>query len=495
MKNTVKDVVVLGGGTAGWISAALLKKVLGKAINLTLIESEDIGTVGVGEATIPPIQVMNNLLGFSEAEFLKKTKATIKLGINFENWYEEGHAYFHSFGIPGKDSLVCQFHHYLKKSRALGNDTNLSDYDLNYLCAMQGKFAKINSKDPLQTLPYAYHFDATLYAAFLRELCEQNGVTRIEGKVDNVVKGEEQNTVKSVQLANGKSISGDLFIDCTGFKGMLIEETLNTGYDDWSHYLPCDSAVAMPSARGETIPPYTRSIAHEAGWRWQIPLQHRNGNGVVYCSQFMDGQKAEDILQQAVGVNALAEPKHIKFTTGQRKRSWHGNVVAVGLSSGFLEPLESTSIHMIQSAILRLVQVFPHEGISDAAINEYNQKTRIEAEQIRDFLMLHYVVHSPNKQGEFWQAMREISLPERLAHKIEIFKAGGLVFKEQDDLFNQNSWIQVMLGQGIEPKDYHPVVNSIPDAQLLSMIQGIHTLKHQVLAQLPSHDKFISSVC
>ncbi|MGK0305139.1 MAG: tryptophan halogenase [Gammaproteobacteria bacterium] len=494
MKNVIKKVVIVGGGTAGWISAALLKKVIGNSLEIELIESEAIGTVGVGEATIPPIRLLNNVLGINEAEFLRETKATIKLGIQFENWRVKDESYFHSFGAPGKSMAFCQFHHFWKRSQLLGDTSSLWDYDLNYLCAMQGKFAQINSKDSILELPYAYHFDASLYANFLRKFSEKMGVKRTEGIVQQVALNNESGFVESLTLKDGQVIAGDLFIDCSGFKGLLIQQQLGTGYDDWSHWLPCDRAVAIPSERFETTLPYTRSIAHSAGWQWRIPLQHRNGNGLVYSSAHYTDAEATDLLLSNLESKPLGDPNLIQFKTGRRRKQWNRNVLAVGLSSGFLEPLESTSIHLIQSAIVRLIHLFPHQGIDNSVVNEYNQQSKVEFEQIRDFLILHYHLNERN-DSQFWRDLRNMEVPQSLLHKIQLFADSGKVFREQNDLFLESSWIQVMLGQGIIPKDYHPIANNISDEKLFEMLKSIKNIKHEPLSKLPSHDDFLKKYC
>jgi len=494
MNNKIQNVVILGGGTAGWLSAALLKKILGTEINVELVESESIGTVGVGEATIPPIKLLNTVLGLNEAEFMAASQATIKLAIKFENWRVPGESYYHTFGSPGKSMAFCHFHHLWKRSQSLGNNNSLWQYDLNYLCCEQGKFAQINSKDPVLELPYAYHFDASLYAKFLREFSEKLGVTRTEGKVSSVERDDSSGNVQALTLENGQRIAGDLFIDCSGFRALLIQQELNAGYDDWSHWLPCDSAIAVPSERLDKTLPYTRSIAHKAGWQWRIPLQHRNGNGMVFSSAYWDAQQAQDSLMSNLDSKALAEPKLIQFKTGRRRKQWHKNVVAVGLSSGFLEPLESTSIHLIQSAIVRLLQLFPHQGINQVVVDEYNKQSKLEFEQIRDFLILHYHVNERN-DSQFWRDMRNMEVPESLKHKMQLFGDNGQLFRDQNDLFLESSWLQVMLGQGIKPEDYHPLANGPSDQKLLDMMQSMYRLKHEPLAKLPEHDQFLQHFC
>lgn len=491
--NTIKKVVILGGGTAGWMSAAMLKKIIGLAVDIQLIESEDIGTVGVGEATIPPIKVFNSVLGIDEAEFLRETKATIKLAIKFENWKVKGESYYHTFGAAGRSLAFCQFHHLLKCAGQLEDDKHLWQYDLNYLCAEAGKFGHINSQDPIYEMPYAYHFDASLYAKFLRKFSEKMGVKRTEGIVEHVQQCKETGYIQGVQLKDGTQISGDLFIDCSGFKGLLIQEKLSSGYDDWSHWLQCDRAIAVPSERLEKTLPYTRSIAHLAGWQWRIPLQHRNGNGLVYSSHYYSDEQAQALLLDNLDSTALAEPKLFRFTTGRRRKQWNKNVVAIGLSSGFLEPLESTSIHLIQSAIIRLVHLFPHQGISDALVTEYNNQSKLEFEQIRDFLILHYHINQ-RTDSRFWYDMRNMEIPDSLQQKIALFSQSGRLFREQNDLFLESSWLQVMLGQGITPQDYHPIANSVSEDALQDMLKKVKAAKNEPIRSLPSHDEFLQAI-
>ena len=486
----IKQVVVLGGGTAGWLSAALLKKVLGDNIHLTLVESDDIGTVGVGEATIPPIRLVNNVLGLNEAEFVRETKATIKLAIRFENWQHLGQYYYHTFGAPGRSMAFCHFHHLWARGKALGITDSLWQYDLNYHCCEQGSMAIIDSRDPLLELPYAYHFDAGLYAQYLRKLSENMGVIRREGEVTNVLCDDAGN-VASLTLKNGDVISGDMFIDCSGFKALLIEQTLGTGYDDWSHWLPCDRAIAVPSERHAVTAPFTRSIARAAGWQWRIPLQHRNGNGHVFCSRYMSEDEATHVLMSHLDTPALGEPRVIRFTTGRRRKQWHRNVVAIGLSSGFLEPLESTSIHLIQSGIVRLLQLFPHNGIPQASVDEYNKQSRLEFEQIRDFLVLHYYLNERN-DSRFWRDRRHADVPPLMQHKLALFHENGKLFRDQNDLFLESSWLQVMMGQGVTPRDIHPAALSMPDEHVITTLARLKQVKSEPASQFPKHDEFLA---
>ncbi len=494
MSNPIRKVVILGGGTAGWMSAALIKKLIGARISVELVESETIGTIGVGEATIPPIKLFNSALGINEAEFIRETKASIKLAIKFENWKEVGDSYYHTFGAAGKSLAFCHFHHLLNRSHSLGNKFHLWEYDLNYLCAEAGKFAQIQSQDAMLELPNAYHFDASLYALFLRKFSEKLGVKRTQGLVQDVTQCPDTGYIKTLLLKNGLSVEGDLFIDCSGMAALLIEKKLATGYEDWSHWLPCDRAVAVPSERFEKTVPYTRSIAHKAGWQWQIPLQHRNGNGLVYSSNHLSDDEATHIITSNLESKAIGDPKVIRFRTGRRRKQWNKNVISIGLSSGFLEPLESTSIHLIQSAIVRLVHCFPHDGIKESSVAEYNRQSKVEYDQIRDFIILHYHVNQRN-DSQFWKNLRNMEVPESLSRKIKLFSEGGLLFREQDDLFLESSWLQVMLGQGITPKDYHPIADNIPKDKLLEMLQQIKSIKQAPIKDLPSHDDYLKNIC
>lgn len=493
MKQVIKNVVIVGGGTAGWLTAALLQKVVGTSINITLVESEAIGTVGVGEATIPPIRLVNQVLGINEAEFLRETKATIKLAIKFENWRTPNESYFHTFGSPGKSMAFCHFHHFVNRAKHLGHESTIWDYDLNYLCATQGKFAHIKAQDPVLDLPYAYHFDASLYAQFLRRYCQKLGAKRIEGMIESVQQ-HPSGDIAGVTLQDGQQIHGDLFVDCSGFRGLLIQQALGVGYDDWTHLLPCDRAVAVPSERFDKTVPYTRAIAHKAGWQWRIPLQHRNGNGLVYCSAHMSDDEAAHSLLNNLDSTPIGDPKVIHFKTGRRRKQWHKNVVTVGLASGFLEPLESTSIHLIQSAIVRLIHLFPHQGIDSAAVDEFNQQSELEYTQIRDFLVLHYHL-TERDDSQFWRNMQSMDIPASLAHKMALFKQTGKLFRQQNDLFLESSWLQVMVGQGIEPNDYHPIANNLSEPQLLNMLKKMREVKQEPLTSLPSHDEFLKHFC
>lgn len=495
-QQAIKQVVIVGGGTAGWISAALLVKMLGKSLNILLVESEEIGIVGVGEATIPPVIHFNEGLGLDEATFLKETQGSIKLGIQFENWGQQGDSYMHAFGNFGKDYPFCTFHHFWLKAKQHGLTQDFWDYSFNYQAAKHNKFSKIDTipQVNLPGLVYAYHFDASLYAKFLRKHCEAMGVKRIEGKITHVATSENNGYVSALTLADGQVISGDLFIDCSGMHGLLIEQTLNTGYEDWSHWLPCDRAWAVPTESVKPIVPYTRSIAHQAGWQWRIPLQHRTGNGLVFSSKYWSEEAAKAHLMASLDAPALAEPRLIKFRTGRRIKQWHRNVVSIGLSSGFLEPLESTSIHLIQSGIIRLVKNFPHQGIKLEEVAEFNRQSQLEFEHIRDFIILHYKL-TQRTDSKFWRDCQQMDVPERLLQKIALFKATGKVYREQDELFSPIAWIQVMLGQGLQPEDYHPIVNALTDTQLRELLDYLKTIFSATATKLPLHQQFLQEFC
>jgi len=497
----IKNLVIVGGGTAGWLTASLLTKVLGKVINITLVESDKIGTIGVGEATIPPIVNFNSAIGLDEKAFLKATKATMKLGIQFENWGKKGDSYMHAFGGVGKNFPFCDFHHFWLKSQNQAQ-TQTQDqpsafwqYSLNYQAAKHNKFAKLN-QIPGTNLPgitYAYHFDAGLYAKHLRTSCEQQGVTRIEGTVEHIQVAKENGFIQSLQLDNGTCVEGDLFIDCTGLTALLIEKTLSTGFEDWSHWLPCDRAMAVPSELVKPIKPYTRSIAHECGWQWQIPLQHRTGNGLVYSSKHLNDDDAKALLLANLDSKPLDEPRIISFKTGRRRKQWNKNVIAIGLSSGFFEPLESTNIHLIQSAVTRLIKFFPHQGIKEEEVTEFNNQSKIESEQMRDFIILHYK-QTQRDDSEFWRACQRMDIPESLSKKMSLFAESGKVFREQDELFTEIAWQQVMIGQGLCPKDYHPFVDSLSDEQLNDLMASLKTLINKTVDKMPFHDDFIQSL-
>ncbi len=488
--NTIQKVVIAGGGTAGWMAAASFAKLLGKTLDVVLIESDDIPTVGVGEATIPTMLTLHELLGINEREFLAETNGTFKLGISFENWRDVQEDYFHSFGFTGKDCWAAGFQHFWLKGKQLGFAKDFGEYCPELVAARASKFAVT----PKTGLNYAYHIDAGRYAAFLRRVAESHGAKRIEGKIVDVGLDTESGEIKGLTLASGAEVSVDLFIDCSGFRGLLIEQALHTGYRDWSHWLPCDSAIAMQTESAGPPVPYTRSIAREAGWQWRIPLQTRVGNGLVFCSRYLSNEDAITTLLKNVEGNPINDPRVIKFKTGTRRKHWNKNCIAIGLSSGFIEPLESTSIHLIQRAITRLMQMFPHDGIRTPDVDEFNAQMDNEISHIRDFIILHYNVTHRN-DTPFWRFCQSMDIPDSLRHRIELFKQTGRVFKSPTDLFGENSWTQVMLGQGLIPEQYHPIVNMMSDDELTTFLKGIDQSVTNQVAKLPSHLDFIKFYC
>ncbi|HET6592250.1 MAG TPA: tryptophan halogenase family protein [Xanthomonadales bacterium] len=490
MKNAIRKVVIAGGGTAGWMAAATVSKLLGKVVEVTLIESDEIGTVGVGEATIPPLITFHRLLDIKEQEFMAATQATFKLGISFENWRDVGEDYIHSFGVTGRDHWSAGFQHFWLKDRERGSGIPFGDYCLELKAAQANKFAHL----PKHALNYAFHIDASLYAKFLRKFSEGFGAKRIEGKIAEVNTRATDGFIEALTLESGQRIEGDLFIDCTGFRGLLIEQTLHTGYEDWSHWLPCDRAVAVQTSAIREAIPYTRSIAHESGWQWRIPLQHRVGNGLVYCSRYIGDEEAKELLLGKIEGEQLTQPLFIRFRPGQRLKHWNRNCIALGLASGFIEPLESTSIHLIQRGIIRLMQMFPRDGIKQSDVDEFNLQTRKEIEHIRDFIVLHYKVTN-REDSPFWRHCRSMPVPETLAHRIDLFRETARVFKEPNELFAENSWIQVMLGQGIEPEQFHPVTDVLTDQELTRFMQGIKSKVDDTVEKLPNHQRYVEQYC
>ncbi len=484
-----QKVVIAGGGTAGWMTAAAIGKVLEKVADVTLVESDAIGTVGVGEATIPTLLTYNRLIGIDEADFLSAVRGTFKLGIAFENWTDVGHRYIHSFGITGKDHWTAGFQHFWRRGREMGIAREFGDYCLELIAAEEGRFAHL----PELGLNYAYHIDSSAYATYLRAIAERHGVKRREGRITEVAQ-HENGDIASLTLEDGTVLEGDLFIDCSGFRALLIEGALGVGYDDWSHWLPCDRAIAVQTESAGPPRPYTRAIAHEAGWRWQIPLQHRTGNGIVFSSRFMDEDTAQDRLLSSVGGKPLTEPRVIRFRTGTRRAHWHRNCVAIGLSSGFIEPLESTSIHLIQRSIMRLMQLFPNGVVNAADIAEFNAQTDYELEHIRDFIILHYNLTN-RTDTPFWRHMRNMDVPAGLTHRMKLFRETGRVFRANDQLFAENSWIQVMLGQGIVPQSHHPIADMMTGQEVRDFLAHIEQNVRRTVSGLPTHQAYLDRYC
>ena len=494
----VRSIVIAGGGSAGWMAAAALSRVLGGAdhVSITLVESEEIGIVGVGEATIPPIQAFNGILGINNEEFIRATQATFKLGIEFVNWLRPGHRYLHPFGAYGQPVGLAPFHQHWLRARQLGDPVGIEAYSLTTQAAMRGRFQRPSS-DPrsvLSTMAYAYHFDAALYAKYLRAYAEARGVVRREGRIAQVNLDGETGDIASLLLDDGGVIAGDLFIDCTGFRSLLLGQALGVGYEDWSRWLPCNSAQAVPSGKVPEDTPYTRSTAWGAGWQWRIPLQHRTGNGMVYCNSYMTDAEAGDILLGNLDSPALAQPMQLRFTTGRRTKFWHRNCVAAGLSSGFLEPLESTSIHLIQSSITRLITSFPRARMSPLLQAEYNRQMGNEFERVRDFLVLHYSA-TERDDTPFWRYCRTMPIPDSLAEKIALFRESGRLLERPHDLFWESSWLAVLLGQGIEPTGHDPMADSVPPAELDRMLRAMRKTIADAAEALPTQADYIDRYC
>lgn len=497
MDNRIKKIVIVGGGTAGWMTAAALSKVLiNNYCQIELVESEAIGTVGVGEATIPQISRFNTLLGIDENEFVRETQGTFKLGIEFRDWGNLGDSYIHPFGVFGVPIESVPFHHYWLKLRQIEKFSRLEDFSLACVAAPRGKFTRPMNipQSPLSQIAYAFQFDANLYAKFLRRHAEARGVVRTEGKVSAVQQRSDDGFITSVELQNGTQIEGDLFIDCSGFRGLLIEQTLKTGYEEWSHWLPCDRAVAVPCARSRAPDPYTRSTARESGWQWRIPLQHRTGNGHVYSSGFIDDAQAIDTLLQNLDGEPLAEVNKLRFVTGRRKQFWNKNVVAIGLSSGFIEPLESTSIHLIQSGISKLIGLFPSIDFEQPDIDKYNQQSIAEIESIRDFIILHYKA-TQRSDSDFWNYCRTMSIPHSLEERLALYQSNGRLYREGEELFSETSWLAVLVGQGVLPRHYHPLVDAYDVKGMESYLSGVQEVIQRSVESMPTHAEYIQQHC
>ncbi|PVM84348.1 tryptophan halogenase family protein [Caulobacter endophyticus] len=493
--NRIGRIVIVGGGTAGWMSAAMLARALGPGVAISLVESEAIGTVGVGEASIPQLRNFNAFIGLDEDAFLRATEGTIKLGIEFVDWLRPGHRYMHAFGPVGRPLGVTPFHHYWLDARRRGTaGDDFWAWSANALAARAGRFGRVPTS-PAQAggaepLTWAFHFDAALYARHLRTRAEARGVARVEGRIVGVDQDGETGFLRAVTLEGERRVEGDLFIDCSGFRGLLIQEALETGYEDWREWLPMDSAWAVPS-RDEAPPvPYTRAWARDAGWQWRIPLRHRTGNGHVFSSAWTDKDAAARVLMDNLEGEALAEPRLLTFVTGRRKRSWNRNVVALGLAAGFMEPLESTSIHLVQSGLARLLALFPDKGFDPLLAAEFNRQTADEYARIRDFLVLHYKA-TEREDTPFWASRRTMEIPDTLAERMALFASSGRVFSRDDDLFKESSWVQVLLGQGVTPAATHPMTGVVADDQIDGWLDDLSRITARTAAALPSHAAFL----
>ncbi|MES2120769.1 MAG: tryptophan halogenase family protein [Pseudomonadota bacterium] len=490
----IREIVIVGGGTAGWMTAAAAARFLASPERrIRLIESEAIGTVGVGEGTIPPMLEFNQMLGIPEPEFLRATKGTYKLGIDFVGWGTEDERYFHPFGYIGSSLDGVAFHQLWLKHRANPAIGPLGAYSMSTLAAHDNRFAPPAPPDPrspVSPLAYAFHLDASLYAGMLREFAEARGVERIEGRIVEVNRDDDDDHITDVTLESGQRIEGELFIDCSGFRSLLIGDVMGSPFEDWSHWLPCDRAIAMPSEVAKPLTPFTRAIANPAGWQWRIPLQHRTGNGHVYCSGYMDDEEAERILLANLDTPSIGTPKKLKFKAGRREKSWVGNVVAIGLSAGFLEPLESTSIWLIQHGIQKLFALFPDARFGNVERDEYNRTIALAYEGVRDFIILHY--QATRRPEPFWTDVRAVPMPDTLRRKIDLFADKGRVFKYQDELFEVPSWVAVMLGQGIVPEGHDPMADSLPDDRVVPAMLQLRNAYRDAALALPLQEAFLS---
>ncbi|HJS91102.1 MAG TPA: tryptophan halogenase family protein [Steroidobacteraceae bacterium] len=492
----IRRVVIVGGGTAGWMTAAVLSRAMGASLEIHVVESDAIGTVGVGESTIPQIRNVNQFLGIDEDAMLKATSGTFKLAIQYNDWVRPGHSYLHAFGDVGLPLGPLPFQQYWLRRRQEAGVEDLATYSLNATAANACRMARIEKigQSPMGGIKYAFQFDAGLYGRMLRTYAEQRGVKRTEGKIVDVRLRGEDGFIEAVVIESGARVEGDLFIDCSGFRGLLIEGALKSGFEDWRDWLACDRALAVGSAPASPMRPYTQANARPAGWQWRIPLQHRTGNGHVYCSEFMSDDEATAILLASLDGAPLGDPRPIRFTSGVRRQIWSRNCIAIGLAAGFLEPLESTAIHLIQSGVSRLLSLFPDRGFDRALVEEYNRNMRREYEQVRDFLVLHYRTIE-RRDTPFWRRCAALPAPEGLQQKLDIFAATGQIFREGEELFTEQSWLQVMVGQGILPRRHHPLADNLPRDKLDEFLGSIRKLIQGAVERMPSHERFIAEHC
>lgn len=493
----IKRILIAGGGSSGWMTAALLARLFQGLYEVVLIESEDIGTIGVGEATIPAIKKYNELLGLDENEFMARTQGSFKLGIQFADWWQQGQSYIHGFGVIGQDWEWLRMHHYWLKANAQGRADDFATYSINTAAALENKFVRAQTQmgdSPLSQIAHAFHFDASLFARFLSAYAQERGVRRREGKIVNVALRPEDGFIDSVTMEDGEVIHADLFVDCSGFRGLFINHALGVGFEDWSHWLPCDRAVAVPCERSDNFTPYTSATAHGAGWQWRIPLQHRTGNGHVYASKFISDDEAEQVLLANLDGAPRADPFKVTFKAGKREKLWHKNCVAIGLAGGFLEPLESTSLHLVQAGIIRMVRLLPDAGFDDSTIAEFNRQTDFEYERIRDFIILHYKA-TARSDTPFWDYCRTMEVPTTLQRKLDLWMANGRIFREDEELFAEESWIQVLLGQGMIPRGYDPLVDIKSDAQIAQYLGNIAAVIGKCVAVMPEHAEYVAKTC
>jgi tryptophan halogenase len=486
-KRPIRRVIIAGGGTAGWMAAAALAKSFGKVLDITLVESEEIGTIGVGEATIPTLVTFHRLLDIAEQEFMAAVQGTIKLGISFENWLDLGHRYIHSFGVSGKDHWSAGFQHFWLRGRELGIASGYEDYCFELRAALLDRFAHL----PRGGINYAYHLDAALYAKFLRGFSERHGARRVEGKIVEVQTDHASGYLTGLKLADGSTLEGDFFVDCTGFRALLIGKTLNVGFEDWSHWLLNDSALATQTTSVRDAVPYTRAIAGTAGWQWRIPLQHRVGNGIVYSSRHLSDDEARHQFLSSLEGELIREPFPIRFRPGQRLKCWKHNCVALGLAGSFIEPLESTTIHLIQRGIVHLIQNFP-QVVTQPSIDQYNAQLADELQHVRDFVVMHYALTN-RRDTPYWRTVADMELPPTLKHRIELFRETGSVFHVPGELFGENSWIQVMMGQGVAPRRFHPTAEVMSQADLARFLDGFRSHVIETSDRLPSHMDYMRS--
>jgi len=487
------DIVIAGGGTAGWVAAATLARFLGNRASVTLVESDEIGTVGVGEATIPQIHNLIIGLGLDQTDFLRRTNGTFKLGIEFSDWLGEGHSYIHSFGYTGRGVGLIAFRQLWLRGRALGVAGELGDYNFNIAAARLGRMSTSAGSKTIPDLAYAYHFDASLFARMLREYAEERGVRRVEGMILDVERDSESGDIMALALNGERKVQGDFFVDCTGFRSLLLGKTLGVSYQDWSQWLPCDSALAVPCESSEAFRPYTQALSRKAGWQWRIPLQHRTGNGHVYSSKFISDDEAASTLLANLDGAALADPRPIRFTSGCRETFWSRNCVALGLAAGFMEPLESTSIHLVQSAVGRLLNVLPGDlARTESARETFNRLSAIEWARVRDFITLHY--YANGREGPFWNYCRNMELPDTLAEKIALFREAGLFMREEDELFLDDSWGQVMIGQGIVPESWSPLADNVPGEDIGPFLDSLAKSYRVKAESLPTHREFVAAM-